>query len=159
MKTPARNPLIVNFAFYPYFIVYISQVPKESIATAIAMEWDAQCDVNTGIQPVTMPYMTLASTAIDQVALNRDTAISTCMKYLATDTALFYTTEEDRILLRKQRTHFAPLTRWLKDTFDIPLLTTNAMTKKITHPSVAVQRMEAILNSLVTSFVNVRVFL
>ena len=113
------------------------------------MEWDAQCDVKTGIQPVTMPYMTLASTAIDQVALNRATAISTCMKYLATDTALFYTTEEDRILLRKQRTHFAPLTRWLKDSFDIPLLTTNAMTRKIAHPSVAVQRVEAILNSTV----------
>jgi hypothetical protein len=33
--------------------------------------------------------------------------------YLATDTALFLTHEDDRILLRKQRQHFQPVSRYV----------------------------------------------
>jgi chaperone required for assembly of F1-ATPase len=47
LKTPGRNPL---------------HLPTVDLAVAIAAEWDAQTDPAKGIQPVTMPLMSIAST-------------------------------------------------------------------------------------------------
>jgi chaperone required for assembly of F1-ATPase len=75
LRTPARNSL---------------EFDKIGLALAVAAEWDAQTDTKRGIQPPTMPMMSLASTAIDQISLDPSDAISTCMGYLGTDTALFW---------------------------------------------------------------------
>ena len=99
LRTPAGNNL---------------HLPNIGIALSIAAEWDAQRAGNPkGIQPATMPMMTLAATAIDQILPDGYQVKKTCLSYLPTDTALFLTAETDRILLRKQRQHFQPVLRWV----------------------------------------------
>jgi ATP synthase mitochondrial F1 complex assembly factor 2 len=51
LRTPGRNDL---------------HLPSVQLAAAIACEWDMQNN-KKGIQPATMPLMSLAATAIDQV--------------------------------------------------------------------------------------------
>jgi ATP synthase F1 complex assembly factor 2 len=58
-------------------------VPSQSLAHAIAAEWDAQ---EKYIQPANMPLMTLACTALDQVAHHPQTYREQSMNYLPTDT-------------------------------------------------------------------------
>ena len=97
LRTPAGNNL---------------HFPNIGLALTIAAEWDAQKAGNSkGIQPATMPMMTLAATAIDQILPDGYQVKKTCLSYLPTDTALFLTAESDRILLRKQRQHFQPILR------------------------------------------------
>jgi ATP synthase mitochondrial F1 complex assembly factor 2 len=112
LRTPARNPL---------------QLPTKELALCIAAEWDAQTDQRKGLQPVTMPLMSLASTAIDQIAVDRDITIANCVKYLPTDSALFFTSPEDRILLKKQKLHLQPVIKALNKKLQIDLQTTQAM--------------------------------
>jgi chaperone required for assembly of F1-ATPase len=108
LKTPARNPL---------------HLESVDVAMLIAGEWDAQTSKKRGIQPATMPFMTLAATAIDQVSTDegRSRARATCMGYLPTDTLLFFTEARDRILLKKQKKHFDPLLKWFRQELQLPL--------------------------------------
>jgi chaperone required for assembly of F1-ATPase len=118
LRTPARNQM---------------QFPNKEMAMAVAMEWDAQTDRKKGIQPATMPMMTLVATAIDQIApgiykskrswsgccnvatifcvIDPTHVRNTVLSYFPTDTSLFWTTTSDRILLKKQRQHFEPVLR------------------------------------------------
>jgi ATP synthase F1 complex assembly factor 2 len=132
LKTPGKNPL---------------HLPNIELAAMIALEWDAQLD-KKGIQPATMPMMTLATTAIDQVQFDPEYARKTCLRYLPTDTALFFTSDEDRILLKKQKQVFQPIIRWLSRTLDIELETTQSMSGRLTHPKKSVEKIEKIVNSL-----------
>ena len=132
LKTPGKNAL---------------HLPSIELATMIALEWDAQKD-KRGIQPATMPMMTLATTAIDQVYVDPDYARKTCLRYLPTDTALFLSSDEDRLLLKKQKQVFQPVIRWFSRTLDIELETTQSMTGKINHPKRTVEKIEKIVNSL-----------
>ena len=54
LRSPARNALIL---------------PTKALALAVAAEWDAQTDL---IEPIAMPLMSLAATAVDQVAKERN---------------------------------------------------------------------------------------
>lgn len=119
LKTPARNDL---------------HLPTFELALGIAAEWDAQSNKEKGIQPTTMPLMTLASTSIDQVQVEPHIAISNCMKYLPTDSALFHTHDLDRLLLAKQRQHLMPVVRWTEKFFRINLEVTSSMAGRIQHP-------------------------
>lgn len=58
-------------------------VPSEMLAYMIAAEWDAQGD---RLQPANMPLMTLACTALDQVAHHPDGYREQCLRFLPTDT-------------------------------------------------------------------------
>lgn len=58
-------------------------VPSQSLAFAIASEWDAQ---EKYLQPVSMPLMTLACTALDQVAQTPHVYRQQCLSFLPTDT-------------------------------------------------------------------------
>ena len=119
------------------------------LAAAIALEWDDQTNIVTGIQPVTMPLTTIAATAIDQICDNPDTAHNICLSYLPTDTALFFTHTDNRILLKNQRIHFKPLLRWLRSSFGIELNTTDKLGGRITHPDESNRRISDIVYSLV----------
>ena len=140
LKTPARLPL---------------RLPTMKLALAIAAEWDAQVG-HKGIQPTTMPLTTLACTAIDQVAADPNVAREVCLKYLPTDTALFFTSDEDRILLAKQKQHFQPIVRWFQNAFDVELLTTQNVSKKLEHPEDTVAKITHIVHSLVSSVISFR---
>ncbi len=134
LRTPARNSL---------------HLPSETLAHAIAAEWDAQTDEKKGIEPVTMPLMTIASTAIDQIQPDPSSAIATCMKYLPTDSALFFTNELDRVLLAKQRKHLSPIIRWVNRHMRIELSSTTDMTGKISHPENVTNSFEQLLSDMV----------
>lgn len=133
LKTPGRNNL---------------HLPTLELALGIAAEWDAQTDPRKGLEPTTMPLMTLASTAIDQIALDPETTIKTCMKYLPTDSALFHTDETDRILLKKQRTLLQPPIKWLSRQLRMEIPTTTGMTSRIQHPPEILEAIEKLVSSM-----------
>ena len=133
LRTPARAPL---------------HLPTLPLALAMAAEWDAQKDNKRGIQPATMPLMTLASTAIDQVAVDPLPTRRTVLSYLPTDTCLFFTTAEDRILLKKQKQHFTPLVKWLRRAFDVECRTTESFAGRLVHPPESLARVQAAVESL-----------
>lgn len=80
----------------------ILAVPSESLAYAIAAEWDAQSKY---LQPANMPLMTLACTALDQVVHNPQTYRAESLNYLATDTV-----SRHSFLFRQQRFTLLTLT-------------------------------------------------
>ncbi len=134
LKTPARNPF---------------HVPNIELALAIATEWDAQLDVLKGIEPTTMPMTQMMFTAIDQISVDREPTMNTLLGYLPTDTALYFTTEDDRILLGQQRQKLEPILRWLRRTFDVELKTSRGHFQgRLNHPEKSVQKIEYILTQL-----------
>jgi len=134
LKTPARAAL---------------HLPSMELALAVSAEWDAQTDKLRGIQPRTMPLMTLASTAIDQVALDPTPTKTTVLSYLPTDSALFFTSDEDRILLRKQKQHFHPTVRWVKRMFGIEVKTVaGQFSARIQHDASATRKLGALVDSM-----------
>mmetsp|Transcript_16965 Transcript_16965/g.28746 ORF Transcript_16965/g.28746 Transcript_16965/m.28746 type:complete len:212 (-) Transcript_16965:167-802(-) len=112
---------------------------------AIAVEWDNQADDRMGIQPVNMPMMSIASTALDQVKLDPETTINTCLKYLPTDSSLFLTNEMDRILLEKQKLNYLPVINWLNKELDTEIRTTDLMVGQIQHPESTTAKIESLL--------------
>ncbi len=134
LKTPAKNPLYL---------------PNKELAALVALEWDAQQDDQRGIQPATMPLMTLATTAIDQVRVDPAYARNTCMRYLPTDSALFFSTDEDRILLKKQKAVFQPIIRWFGRNLGVELETTQSMAARLKHPKESVEKIEKLLHNMV----------
>lgn len=96
-----------------------------------------------------MPLMTLASTAIDQVLVNREEVIQNCLKYLPTDSALYFTDEVDRILLAKQRKYLSPAIRYLNRHLLVNLEPTTAVASKIQHDADTVAKFRAVLERMV----------
>jgi ATP synthase mitochondrial F1 complex assembly factor 2 len=122
--------------------------PNPNLAWLVAGDWDNQTDKKRGINPATMPFMTLASTAIDQIQVDREPARKTVLGYLPTDTLLFFTTEEDRILLKKQNKHFKPLLKWFKTDFGVSLPTAVGYVARVQHEERTVERISAFVDSL-----------
>jgi chaperone required for assembly of F1-ATPase len=100
-----------------------------------------------------MPLMVLASTAVDTVAPDRDTVVRNVLRYLPTDTALFLAPAEQRILLKKQRQHFDPLTRWARQEFGLDLRPSESLLGRIALPAEVLARAEAVVRSMVGSMV------
>ena len=96
-----------------------------------------------------MPMMTLASTAIDQIMPNDYQVKKTCLSYLPTDTAIFFTADTDRILLKKQRQHFQPILRWLSRSFNINLATSQHMSGRVSHSLETAAKIESIIDQMV----------
>jgi ATP synthase F1 complex assembly factor 2 len=75
-------------------------VPSETLAWAIAAEWDAQ---ERRLRPAQMPLMTLVCTALDQTTAAPEVAQANSLTYLPTDTICYWADPvEDRLLHRKQ---------------------------------------------------------
>ena len=81
LKTPGRRPM---------------HLASEALAWAIAAEWDAQGAVGAatgraeGINPSTMPLMSLTATWLDQTDEQRGIVMANVNKYLFTDTVCYY---------------------------------------------------------------------
>jgi len=76
-------------------------VPSQSLAWAIAAEWDSQ---TSELKPAQMPLMTLACTTLDQTVTDPDTCKSHILRYLGTDTTCYWADpSEDRVLHRQQQ--------------------------------------------------------
>ena len=62
-------------------------VPSKTLAYMIAAEWDSQ---TKELQPSNMPLMTLACTALDQVAMHPQFYRDSALQYLPTDTVRIF---------------------------------------------------------------------
>ena len=98
LRTPAKAKLAAS---------------AQSIADAMAREWDAQADI---IDPATMPLTRLANSIIDGVAERRDEVAQDIIKYLGTD-MVFYRADAPEGLIASQNEHWNPLLAWAHDTF------------------------------------------
>jgi chaperone required for assembly of F1-ATPase len=102
LKTPAKRALVL----------------PRILAEAVAAEWQGQGET---VQPVTMPCMRLAATAIDRVAERRDEVVEAAAAFAATD-LLCYRAEAPAELVERQAALWQPLLDWAMLRFDAPLM-------------------------------------
>ncbi len=102
IRTPAKAALVL---------------PSAGLAEAVAGEWAAQGE---RIEPATMPLMSLACTAIDQVAPNRGAVIGELMDYAGSD-LLCYRADRPEALVARQAEVWQPLLDWAARELDAPL--------------------------------------
>jgi chaperone required for assembly of F1-ATPase len=118
------------------------------LAVAIAAEWDSQTNKRVGIQPSTMPLMSIASTAIDHFAFNCELAKETCISFLPTDTILIWN-QDDKLLYDKQLTLFQPIIHGIESKFKVKFETTSSIVNKLNHPSQTIEILKDYVESLV----------
>jgi chaperone required for assembly of F1-ATPase len=95
VRTPGRNMLIL---------------PTERLAAAIALEWQAQGDE---IVATTMPFLRLANTVVDGVAVNRAEVIDAILRFGEND-LLCYRAHQPPELAARQRNGWDPLLEWVR---------------------------------------------
>lgn len=98
VKTPAKAPLVL---------------PSESLARAIAAEWDAQ---DENILPLTMPFTRSANAAIDRVVPQKAEVTEMLAAYGETD-LLCYRAEQPVELIQRQAAAWDPLLDWAHECF------------------------------------------
>jgi chaperone required for assembly of F1-ATPase len=108
MRTPGRNALVV---------------PSETLAAAIAAEWDAQRDE---IRPATMPLTRLAATAIDRTSIQRARVIAETANYAGTD-LVCYRADRPPELAARQHSVWQPLLDWAMLRYDAALAVTSGV--------------------------------
>jgi chaperone required for assembly of F1-ATPase len=96
VRTPARH---------------ILAAPSVALAQAIAVEWDAQCDV---VDPVRMPLTRLANAIIDGVVPAPQPVAAEIQEYLGSD-MLVYRASEPEGLVELQARHWDPVLAWAQD--------------------------------------------
>ncbi len=102
LRTPGQAPLILS---------------GEGLAEALAEEWRAQGE---RIEPASMPLMSLACTAIDQVAAARAQVVEALLAYGGAD-LLCYRAEHPAPLVARQAETWQPLLDWAALELDAPL--------------------------------------
>lgn len=100
LKTPAKNDLVV---------------PTQSLAEAIAGEWDAQ---DEKIVPESMAMMTLTASAIDRIEPQIDAIVTDLANYAGTDT-LCYRATDPSALVEKQSADWDPILKKAEAAFDL----------------------------------------
>lgn len=122
VRSPGRNPMALS---------------NRALADAVAAEWDAQSEA---IDPLTMPMMSLAATAIDRVTPQREHVIGSIAAYAESD-LLCYRAEEPDDLVRRQFDVWQPLLDWCAETFEAPLeVTTGIMPLRQSESALAAIR-------------------
>lgn len=109
LRTPAKQELVLE---------------RRSLADAIAEEWEAQEDK---VDPTTMPMMSLVSTALDNVAPNREVVITETADYGAHDLLCYWATDDQPELRRRQSEAWQPLLDWAALELDAALVTTTGI--------------------------------
>jgi chaperone required for assembly of F1-ATPase len=102
VRTPAKATLVL---------------PSAGLAEAVAAEWAAQ---GARLVPASMPLMSLACTAIDQVAPNRAAVIAELLSYAGSD-LLCYRAAHPEALVARQAEVWQPLLDWAARDLDAPL--------------------------------------
>lgn len=85
-------------------------VPSQSLAQAIALEWESQQRI---IKPHTMPLMHLTTLALDQVPIQRETMVVNLLGYLNSDSACIRDWEVPSFV-RLQKKHLDPVIDWMR---------------------------------------------
>jgi chaperone required for assembly of F1-ATPase len=105
VRTPAKARLVL---------------PTAGLAETVAAEWAAQ---GSRIEPAAMPMMSLACTAIDQVAPNRAAVIAALVDYAGSD-LLCYRADRPEALVARQIEVWQPLLDWAARDLDASLKVT-----------------------------------
>lgn len=92
-------------------------LPTETLAAAIAEEWQSQAEK---IDPHSMPLMQFAATAIDRLADDRSSLIEEIAGYGHSD-LICYRAEGPEALVRRQGERWQPLIAWVAERYDIAL--------------------------------------
>ncbi|MCT4656707.1 MAG: ATPase [Cohaesibacter sp.] len=87
------------------------EVPKRSIAEALAKEWSAQ---TTKIDPATMPLTRLVNSVIDGVEEARDAMLDEIVSYLGNDFICYPASHPERLVAR-QKEHWQPVLDWAQE--------------------------------------------
>ena len=120
VKTPAKAPLVV---------------PTQSMAAAIAVEWDAQVDK---IDPMTMPITRGANAAVDKVAVQFDEVAEMLAAYGDSD-LLCYRAAGPEELIGLQNKAWDPLLDWAGATLNAPLISAEGVMHVPQDPAVLVR--------------------
>ncbi len=116
LRTPAKHELTV---------------PSETLAAAIAAEWDAQAP---DIRPHTMPLTRLAATAIDRTAAKRGEIVAEIANYAGTD-LVCYRAEHPPALAARQAAAWQPLIDWAAGRYDAGLAVTAGIVPQPQSPA------------------------
>jgi chaperone required for assembly of F1-ATPase len=108
LRTPLKSELIV---------------PSQSLADAIAAEWQSQGDT---VSPLTLPLTRLVSTAIDRIAPRRGDVVAEIAKYAETD-LLCYRAAEPPELAKRQGETWQALLDWAHERYDARLSITEGV--------------------------------
>ena len=108
VRTPGKHLLIV---------------PNQSLAEAIAGEWQGQ---GATVDPIALPLTRLVSTAIDRVATRRSEVIAEIAKYAGTD-LLCYRAAEPAALAERQHAAWQSLLDWAQERYDARLTVTESV--------------------------------
>ena len=104
VKTPAKSPLVV---------------PTQTLADAIAAEWDAQVEK---IDPTTMPFTRTANAAIDKVATQHTEVADLLAEYGDSD-LLCYRADTPVELVTRQADQWDPMLEWATRDLGVQLQT------------------------------------
>jgi len=115
-------------------------LPTESLARAIATEWDAQTE---HVRPLAMPLMQLAATAIDRVGGDRARIIVELVGYAGTD-LICYRAAEPPSLVEREAQAWDPLLAWLRRRYDVALVPTNGIVA-VTQPPATMEALSRVL--------------
>jgi len=107
-RTPGGAPLVL---------------PSESLARAVAREWNAQGET---IDPSTMALTKLANTALDRLGPARGPVIEQILKYAATD-LLCHRADAPASLAARQQESWQPLLDWAAETLGAELNVTSGV--------------------------------
>ena len=108
LRSPAKRPFVL---------------PTEALASAIADEWQAQGEK---INPISMPLMQFAATAIDRLADDRTTLVEEIAGYGHSD-LICYRAEEPPSLAQRQEETWQPLIAWAAERYDVALNVTSGI--------------------------------
>ena len=128
VKTPGKRNLVVPF---------------ESVAKAIAGEWQEQGET---INVPAMAMLRLAATAIDRVAINRAEVDAVTLKFAETD-LLCYRAGEPPELVARQAKSWQPLLEWADSNLQAPLVITEGIVP-VVQPHEALNGLGAALTAL-----------
>ncbi len=120
-------------------------VPTPALAEAIAVEWDQQGEE---VQPLTMPLMRLATTAVERVAPQRQAILDDLLAYGGSD-LVCYRAEHPGELVDRQSELWQPMVEWAASELDAHLAVTNTLVA-VQQPEQALQAMRWPLEGLDT---------
>ena len=97
---------------------YVLELSSETLAHAVALEWDSQAEV---LNPLIQPLSNLCFTSHDDVEeLTAETIAEKSLKFLETDTVLYYMNEIPELAAQQEKKWGAIIT-WLNERFDIEI--------------------------------------
>jgi ATP synthase F1 complex assembly factor 2 len=103
---------------------HVFRVPNETLAVAVATEWDFQHEV---IRRPTMHLTSLSNTAIDNpTQRSKETVINSIIEFLDTDT-ICYRVDEPVELANLQRKEWDELLNWLQKRYNVELSVTSGL--------------------------------